>query len=199
MSHIRSVGTTDRGGENSVRTALIGGVGNVLLGDDGVGPFVLRQLESRFEFSDEIELIDLGTPALDLTHQIVGLRSLILIDSVASDDPPGTVLLYRKDDILRIAPAERLDPHSPALSECLMTAEMLGSSPQHVLLVGIVGESYEPGAPLSESVKSAIDRAIVEILNELQTLGYSFRVKTAPDAPNVWWTNDVRENSAPCL
>ena len=181
-----------------MRTALIGGVGNVLLGDDGVGPFVLRQLESRYDFGDDVELIDLGTPALDLTHQIVGLRSLILIDSVTSDDPPGTVLLYRKDDILRIAPAERLDPHSPALSECLMTADMLGSSPKHVLLVGIVGETFEPGVPLSEGVKNAIDHAIEKILEELQALDYSYRVKTSPDAPNVWWTNDVREDSALC-
>jgi len=181
-----------------VRTALIGGVGNVLLGDDGIGPFVLRQLESRYDFGDDVELIDLGTPALDLTHQIVGLRSLILIDSVTSDDPPGTVLLYRKDDILRIAPAERLDPHSPALSECLMTADMLGASPEHVLLVGIVGENFEPGAPLSQRLKDAIGHAIEEILKELRNLGYSFHQKTSPDVPNVWWTNDVRENSAPC-
>ncbi|MFZ0731146.1 MAG: hydrogenase maturation protease [Candidatus Sulfotelmatobacter sp.] len=177
-------------------TALIGGVGNVLLGDDGVGPFVLRQLESRYSFADDIELIDLGTPALDLTHQIVGLRSLILIDSVASDDPPGTVLLYRKDDILRIAPAQRLDPHSPALSECLMTAEMLGTSPQHVLLVGIVGENYEPGAPLSESVKNSIDRANEEILKELTSLGYSFHQKAEPETPIIWWTQDSSERPA---
>lgn len=182
-----------------MRTALIGGIGNVLLGDDGVGPFVLSQLESRYSFGDEVDLIDLGTPALDLTHQVVGLRSLILIDSVASDDPPGTVLLYRKDDILRIAPAHRLDPHSPALSECLMTAEMLGASPQHVLLVGIVGESYEPGMPLRESVKNAIEGAIAAILKELESLGYSFQEKESLDAPNVWWTNDVRDNTAPCL
>ena len=136
-----------------MRTALIGGVGNVLLGDDGVGPFVVRLLESRYSFGEDVEIADLGTPALDLTHQIVGLRSLILVDSVASDEIPGTVVLYRKENILSIAPAERLDPHSPALSECLMTAEMLGASPENVLLVGIVGESYEPGQPLSEKVR----------------------------------------------
>ena len=99
-----------------MRTALIGGIGNVLLGDDGVGPYVLRLLESRYSFADDVELIDLGTPALDLTHQIVGLRSLILIDSVANDEPAGTVTLYHKEDVLSIAPAERLDPHSPARS-----------------------------------------------------------------------------------
>lgn len=170
-----------------MRTALIGGVGNVLLGDDGVGPYVLKLLESQYSFGDEVELADLGTPALDLTHQIVGLRSLILIDSVASDEAPGTVVLYRKEDILRIAPAERLDPHSPALSECLMTAEMLGASPEHVLLVGIVGQDYEPGQPLSTPVRESVARAITAVIGELQRLGYFVQQKQSPDSPGIWW------------
>ena len=123
-----------------MRKALIGGIGNVLLGDDGVGPYVVRILESMYDFEAGVEIIDLGTPALDLTHQIVGLNALILVDSVASDDAAGTLALYSKEDILRDTPAERLDPHSPALAECLMTAEMLGAMPQNVLLVGIAGK-----------------------------------------------------------
>ena len=170
-----------------MRTALIGGIGNVLLGDDGVGPFVLRMIESQYCFGEDIELVDLGTPSLDLTHQIVGLRALILVDSVASDDPPGTVVLYRKEDILRIIPTERLDPHSPALSECLMTAEMLGASPEHVLLVGIVGAQYEPGQGLSPEVRESVAKAIAEIVQELQRLGYFCQAKRFPDAPGIWW------------
>ena len=44
-----------------MKSILIGGIGNVLLGDDGLGPYVIRLLESQYEFSDEIELADLGT------------------------------------------------------------------------------------------------------------------------------------------
>jgi hydrogenase maturation protease len=172
-----------------VRTALIGGIGNVLLGDDGVGPYVLRLLESRYSFADDVELIDLGTPALDLTHQIVGLRSLILIDSVANDEPAGTVTLYHKEDVLSIAPAERLDPHSPALCECLLTAEMLGAIPEHVLLVGIAGESFEPGLPLSEPVRRSVETAIEAVLEELRRLGYSYQKKDVADNPAIWWSD----------
>jgi len=178
-----------------VRTALIGGIGNVLLGDDGVGPYVLRILESQYYFGDDIELVDLGTPSLDLTHQIVGLRTLILVDSVASDDPPGTVLLYAKEDILRIVPTERLDPHSPALSECLMTAEMLGASPEHVLLVGVVGTQYEPGQGLSTAVRESVAKAIAEIVQELQRLGYFCEAKRFPDSPGIWW-GELRDLTA---
>jgi hydrogenase maturation protease len=38
------------------------GVGNVLMGDDGIGPFVLKILESRYEFPPNVVLHDLGTP-----------------------------------------------------------------------------------------------------------------------------------------
>jgi hydrogenase maturation protease len=172
-----------------VRQALIGGIGNVLLGDDGVGPYVVRLLESRYDFDESVAIADLGTPALDLTHQIVGLRSLILVDSVSCDEPAGTLALYRKEDILRDTPAQRLDPHSPALSECLMTAAMLGAMPEHVLLVGIAGECYEPGNPLSMAVRLSVDPAIDSVLQELQRLGFAFRRKVSPDAPDIWWSN----------
>lgn len=178
-----------------MKRALIGGIGNVLLGDDGVGPFVVRILESTYSFDGNVEVADLGTPALDLTHQIVGLQALILVDSVASDDPAGTLVLYRKEEILREIPAQRLDPHSPALSECLMTAAMLGAMPKHVLLVGIAGKCYEPGHPLSAAVRQSVSSAIDEILQELRRLGFTFHKKASPDEPGIWWSD--HEHSGP--
>jgi len=171
-----------------VKSALIGGIGNVLLGDDGVGPYVLKVLESQYTFGDNVKLVDLGTPALDLTHQIVGLDAVILVDSVASDEPPGTIALYRKEDIVREIPAERLDPHSPALSECLLTAEMLGTSPRNVLLVGIVGASFEPGLPLTPAVRDSVDRAIEALLSEFDRLGFNYQKRSLPEEPHIWWS-----------
>ena len=33
---------------------LIGGIGNVLLGDDAVGPYVVHLLESAYSFRDNV-------------------------------------------------------------------------------------------------------------------------------------------------
>ncbi len=182
-----------------MKTALIGGIGNVLLGDDGVGPYVLALLESQYTFGDNVKLVDLGTPALDLTHQIVGLDAVILLDSVASDDPAGTVALYRKEDILRKTPAERLDPHSPALSECLLTAEMLGASPKQVLLVGIVGANYEPGSSLSATVQNSIAQAMEAVLEELERLGFDYQKRALPNEPGIWWGESPNVEPRPLL
>ncbi len=176
-----------------MRTALIGGIGNVLLGDDGIGPYVVHVLESLYRFADRVEIADLGTPALDLTHRIAGLQAIILVDSVASDEhAPGTVLLYRKADIMRKAPQQRLDPHSPALSECLLTAEMLGASPENVLLVGVVGANFEPGRPLSEAVRRAVGDAVNAILRELDRLGFEHQKKSSPDEAGIWWSDQMQ-------
>jgi hypothetical protein len=68
-----------------------------------------------------------------------------------------------------------------------MTAEMLGASPEHVLLVGIVGAQYEPGQGLSTEVRESVAKAIAEIVQELQRLGYFCQAKSAPDSPRIWW------------
>jgi hydrogenase maturation protease len=83
-----------------MKKVLIGGIGNVLLGDDGVGPVHSSSFWlSRYEFEDGVEVLDLGTPALDLIDQISGKALVILIDSVDTDASPGNgaALSQRRD------------------------------------------------------------------------------------------------------
>jgi hydrogenase maturation protease len=181
-----------------VKRALIGGIGNVLLADDGVGPYVVRLLEALYTFGENVEVVDLGTPALDLTYRISGVDTLILVDSVAGQDAPGSIQLYRKADIVEQNPSQRLDPHSPALSECVMATELLGCAPENVLLVGIVGKSYEPGEELSTAVQQAIGAAIETILQELALRGFDFEKRAVAQKAGIWWCEAELGSVAPC-
>ena len=69
------------------------------------------------------------------------------------------------------------------MSECLMTADLLGTSPQNVLRVGISDKCYEPGHPLSAAVRHSVQPASDAILHELQHPGFTFRKKISPDEP----------------
>ncbi len=143
---------------------LIGGIGNILLGDDGVGPYVVRSLEAAREFGEEVEIVDLGTPALDLIYNITS---------------------YSKADLLKHAPPTRMDPHSPALSESLLATEMLGAGPKEVLLIAVAGGCYETSCTLSEPVRIAVDEVIRIILAKLDGIGVqSIRREAEPD---IWW------------
>jgi hydrogenase maturation protease len=178
-----------------MKKILMGGIGNVLLGDDGVGPYVARLLAARYQFDDGVEVADLGTPALDLIDQLTERNAVILIDSINTGAAAGTVLLYRKADIMRHRPAVRMDPHSPMLVDALLSAEWFGVAPADVLLVGIAGGSYEAGCSLSKPVKASLDQAIAEVLRELERLGVEYQRREHPAEHGIWWATEENMES----
>ena len=162
----------------------------MLLGDDGVGPYVVRMLEASYRFDEGVTVTDLGTPGLDLVAHLSGQDALILIDSVANGAVPGTVTLYRRADILKHGPAPvRMDPHAPALSESLLIAELSGQDPLDVLLIGITGAQYEVGAGLSEVARKAAVEATTKTLTELTRLGTQYWEEAEPRPCFAWWEN----------
>jgi len=178
-----------------MKSVLIGGIGNVLLGDDGVGPYVARLLDAYYEFDDGVEVADLGTPALDLIDQISGKDAVILIDSIHTGAAPGTVLLYRKADVMGLRPAVRMDPHSPALVETLLSTELFGSAPTELSLVGIEGSSYDSGCNLSDPVNNSIQRVIAEVLGELARLRVTYRRREHPVQTGIWWATTEKTSA----
>jgi len=179
-----------------MKRTLIAGIGNILLGDDGVGPYVLRLLESAYIFDEGVELSDLGTPALDFIDHIAGLDALIVIDSVDNGKSGGAITLYGKQDLLRNAPAIRMDTHSPAITGSLVAADVFfGVSPREVLLIGISASFYDAGCKLSAPVQSAANEAVRLVLAELDRLGVGYRPKPQAE-PNIWWMDAPQEQSA---
>jgi hydrogenase maturation protease len=181
-----------------MKKVLIGGIGNVLLGDDGVGPYVARLLAAHYEFDSGVEVADLGTPALDLIDQLTNKDAVILIDSINIEAESGAVMLYRKADIMQHCPAVRMDPHSPALVDALHSAELFGVAPAEVLLVGIKGQNFEPGCSFSKPVKASLEEAIAEVLNELDRLGVGYWHSGHPAELDIWWAtaeNDEKTES----
>ena len=181
-----------------MRKIVIGGIGSVLLGDDGIGPYVTALLEARYRFEGNVTVVDLGTPGLDLVAHLSGIDALILIDSVSNRAAPGTVTLYRREDILRNGPAPvRMDPHSPALSESLLIAELAGEAPKDILLVGITGEQYEACSPLSDAAIGAAADAVNAVLVELDRLGASYSKNLVADNVVAWWSPIEESSSGP--
>ena len=166
-------------------------VGNVLMGDDGIGPFVLKILESRYEFPSNVVLHDLGTPGLGITSFFADYDTVILIDAVSAKGQPGDVRLYRKDQLVRVPIPQRVSPHDPALVEPLLFAEFSGKCPGEVLLVGIVPAATELGCQITLSVRAAVVPAISAILAELARLGVQPRLRECALPPSIWWQDNV--------
>jgi hydrogenase maturation protease len=173
----------------TVPNVAIIGIGNILLGDDGVGPYVVRTLDASYDFGPNVQVLDVGTPALDFIDNLVGMDAIIIVDSVENDRPAGTITLYRKEDILRHGISVRMDPHSPALGESLLTADLMGICPKELLLVGITGLSYDAGCKLSPAVSDAVDLAIDVVRAELRRLDVPYFPAKKQVRPDIWWAS----------
>ena len=167
------------------------GMGNVLLGDDGFGPCVIGILAAHWEFPDGVELIDAGTPGLDLAGLLCGREAVIFVDSVAASAAPGELRFYRDGELQgALALKPRVSPHDPALAEALAIAGLVGEGPHRVRLVGVVPETVEVGVGLSPSVSAAAHRAAEFIVTELEDWDYAPRRRRKRAAPPLWWVGE---------
>src|SRR4051794_8964900 len=107
------------------------------MGDDGAGPYFARTLDSRYELGEGVQVVDFGTPGLDFIVHIAGLDALIIVDAVDNNTAPGTISIYRREDIFAKPVPMRLDPHQPALKESVLIADLDGMGPKEVILIGI--------------------------------------------------------------
>lgn len=152
------------------RVVALFGIGNVLVGDDGIGPAVITAIESEYELPANVILEDLGTPSLDLAARLTELETVIFVDAVSAQAAPGTIRVYTLEQILEHPPGLRMSPHDPSLKETLLTSRFASGNPAYARMVGIVPEATEEFG-LSATVRAAIPRAIAAVLHELELLG----------------------------
>ena len=169
------------------------GLGNVLMSDDGFGPYVIHALNANYDFPANVAVTDVGTPGLDLTPYLMGADKLIVVDTVRSDGPAGTIRLYRREDILRHAPQPRLGPHDPGLKETLLALEFNGTGPDEVLLVGVIPGQTLPHPRLTGDVRAAVPSAMREVLDELARLGIRATPRRDPFTGGPWWEAPVAD------
>lgn len=162
-------------------------VGNVLTGDDGLGPYVLELLDAAYDFPPGVQVIDVGTPGIDLTMFLEPVEALVVIDAVKGDEAPGTVKTFRKADLLKGRLPVVMSPHEPTLREALMRLELVGHGPKDVTVIGAVPAHLTLTESLSPPVKAAVPTVIAAVLAELARLGASPTPKATPRSPVFWW------------
>jgi hydrogenase maturation protease len=163
------------------------GLGNVLLSDDGFGPFVVRVLEAAYDCPKDVEIVDAGTPGLDLTPFLLGTDAVVFVDTVSSHGTPGEIRVYDRDAILRVPLQARTGGHDPALKDALLIVAAAGGGPSTVTLVGAIPAWIATGVTLSPALEAAVGPAVQAIVTALAALGVRLVRKAHPGAPHLWW------------
>lgn len=171
----------------SLRRVVVVGLGNVLTGDDAAGPTAVRVLDAEYEMPPQVEVVDAGTPGMDLASLLADADAAVVVDSVKGDEPPGTVKLYDRAALVARPLQPRTNPHAPGLVETLLSLDFLGLGPARVLLVGVVPGPVEVGVGLSPALSAAVPALVAAVTAELEGMGLPPLRREDPAPPDLWW------------
>ena len=163
---------------------IVVGLGNPILGDDGVGwkvaEEVKKQLTSppsplpggegcrrRGEGEIDVEFLSLG--GISLMERLIGYERAILIDAIASDQQPGSVIVSKLSELPDYSALHTTSAHDTSLQNALkLGREMEANLPREVMVVGIATQRvYDFGEELSPPVAEAIPKATQIVMSLL--------------------------------
>lgn len=145
---------------------LIAGIGNVFLGDDGFGVAVAHRIQAHL-LPEGVRCADYGIRGVHLAYDLLDrpADTLILIDAVPMDEPPGTVAVLEADhgaDQIASQGDEgaQVDAHAMNPEAVLAALRALGGEVGRVLVVGCQPHTLAPGMELSPAVAAAVPVAV---------------------------------------
>ena len=152
---------------------LVLGLGNVLLGDDGLGSAAVAALLDDFRVPDGVRVLDGGTLGLSLLPYVEEAETVILVDAIKADQAPGTFVRLDGDEVAP-AVASRLSPHQIGVSDLLDSARWLERYPEQLVLLGIVPGVMDLVVGLSPEVARSLPDLVRQIVDEAASLGFEF-------------------------
>ncbi len=143
---------------------LLLGLGNTLLGDDGVGVHIVNRLQSRLLEHEEIECVDGGTLGLSLLTQMDLDRPFIAVDAAQIGLPAGAVRVFEGEQMDMQLSGRKSTSHEVALADLMDAALLTGIRPDKRALVAIQPRETGWGDAPTPAVAAAIETAESEIL-----------------------------------
>ena len=150
--------------ENNHNKTLVLGLGNVIMGDEGVGVHVVRAL-GRHTLPAGVECLDGGTGGFILLEPLQNAERIILIDAAADGNPPGTVTRTMPRFSRDYPPT--LTAHDIGVKDLLDVFYMQGGTREVVLYAITIDPKQPISMELSETGANAAQVAVSEILTEL--------------------------------
>ena len=148
---------------------IILGIGNLILGDDGVGIHIANEVKKHIDDPD-ITIDEAITGGMNLLDLLLGYDKAIILDAVKSEDAENGEV--RRIPIGDFNTMHSCNPHDVSLIEAIEMAKKLGEKriPQEIIIIGVMMKQIpcEFGEKLSDNINAAVPKAVEMTLNEVR-------------------------------
>jgi hydrogenase maturation protease len=148
------------------KRTLVLGIGNLLMGDEGVGVHAIREME-KTKVPDHVSLLDGGTGGFHLLSLFQEYDPIIVIDATMDQKPEGDVQLRRPrfaSDFPRT-----LSAHDIGLRDLLESATLLGPLPRLFLITVSIKDLQTMSTELSPNIRGSLPAVVETVKNILST------------------------------
>jgi hydrogenase maturation protease len=153
-----------------MKKILILGIGNLLMGDEGVGVHTIKALEGK-SFPENVDILDGGTGGFHLMAYFQEYENIIMIDATMDKKPAGTVSIIEPKFASDFP--KTLSAHDIGLKDMIESVTIIGKLPKIYLITVTIDTIQSMHMELSTKVKDAIPEviekidALVSIINNL--------------------------------
>jgi len=152
-----------------MKTLLIG-LGNPILGDDGVGWKVVENVRCQIDPEMHVDVDCLSLGGISLMEHLIGYQRAILVDAFISDENIGSVLVYKLNEIPNYSAYHITSMHDTSLQNAIELGNSMGAVlPDDIIVVGIaIRHIVDFSEDLSPPVAGVIPQVTEIVLNLLK-------------------------------
>jgi hydrogenase maturation protease len=154
-----------------MKTIVIG-LGNPILGDDGVGWKVAEEIKKQLPVDSHVDVACLSLGGISLMEHLIGYERAILIDAFALDEPLGSILILKLSDLPNYSAYHTTSAHDASLQHAIELGKSMGAQlPDDVEVVGIATKrvhdfSEELSTPVADAVPFAA-HIVIDLLGQI--------------------------------
>jgi len=149
---------------------IIVGLGNPILGDDGVGWKVAEEVKKQLDPDSRIKVMCASLGGISLMERLIGHDRAILIDAFTIESSAGSISVLRLDQLPNYSAYHIASIHDTSLQNAIELGRSMGAQlPTDITVVGIaIQPIYEFGEELSHPVASVVPCAACIVLDMLR-------------------------------
>ncbi len=161
------------------RPTVVIGLGNPLMGDDGLGLAALAQLRDQWDVPADVELVDGGTWGMNLLPVIEDAGRVLLLDAINAGAAPGTEVVIPRTRLPAYL-AMKISPHQVDMADVIALAVLRGTLPDDTVAIGLQPSRVELSNELTDLLRCRLDDLVGTVVRQLESWGHDCVPKATP-------------------